>query len=385
MNLVQMLQEGGLGAYAAIALGFVGTLLGFLAITLALNKSSAAFGAGIATLVLADFTAMVGIGGTLWGRMQAEQVLAYVESAVDGEHIMLLGWREAANCAVFGGFGALLPFLLGGAAAFIGAKAPTPRRMQGVPEVVSTDASSGRVVLATVFGLITLISLGGAWFFAQQKPPPGRYGLDPMDRAAWQLASALEAVSKQEPRGCSRLHEALEPYWGATDRKEWPRVMRREVPPALTPQWKTAARACVEERLQRHADVGELLTSPLLQEDELREKVQTDGAIPSLPPPDDGLDKASIARVVRTARQTIQDCYERALVRAPKLEGRVEIEFTIDGRGDVSDANASAGTTLKNAKVVSCVREAIEHLRFPAPSDGEPLTVKYPFVLSPAP
>ncbi|PZR05939.1 MAG: hypothetical protein DI536_31245 [Archangium gephyra] len=390
MNLVEMLHEGGLGAYAALALGLLGALLGFAAIALSISRSKAGFGLGIATLIVADLTAMAGLMGTLWGRSQVQAALAFVDSKVDAERILAGGWAEAANAALIGFFAALLPLMLGGAAAVMGARpaASTTLRMHGEPQLTTDDSKVPRLMLVAIVEGITLISLGAAWVFAHQSPPAGKYNFLRDDQTAWNLASSIEAVNRDPSRGCPQLEEDLQRHWGATDKNEWPRVMQLPIPPPLLDEAKAAARTCVEDRLERHDDVAGLLTSPLLQDDALRARVRTDGAIPSLPPEaagGDALDKASIAKVVRSARDVIRNCYERELVREPKLAGKVEIEFTISGRGDVSDANATEATTMTNAKVVSCVREAIETLHFPAPEDGQPVTVKYPFVLNPAP
>lgn len=379
MNLVEMLQEGGVGAYAALGFGVLGAAIGALALLMSLSKNRGGFGLGLATMIVADLSAMAGIVGTILGRTQLQAALAYVESVVDKEHITLAGWAEASNAALFGFFGALLPFMLGGAAAVIGAKISNePTRMQGVPQVVSTDAGSSRIVMSMIFSMITLISIGGAWVIWHQAPPATRFTFDRTDEA-WQLAGAIENAD------CARLEETLNMRWTAADKNQWPRVI--DIPAVLAADTKATARKCVEDRLANDVDVAALLTSPLLQEDDLRDKVRTHGAIPSLPPEaatDEGLDKAVIARVVRRARDVIRKCYERELIHEPKLAGKVEIEFTIGGNGDVTDANASEATTMTNAKVVSCIRKAMEHLKFPAPSGGQPVTVTYPFVLNPA-
>ncbi|MGV3620182.1 MAG: AgmX/PglI C-terminal domain-containing protein [Archangium sp.] len=385
MNLVEMLQEGGLGAYAALGLGVLGALLGFIAIASSISRSKAGFSLGIVTLITAALTALVGIAGTMGGRAQMQNALAYVENKVDAEHILLAGWAEAANASLIGFFAALLPFMLGGAAAVLGVRAVASNtlRIQGEPQVDTGDNKTPRLMMVAVVEGIALLCVGGAWVVAHQEPPPGKYNFARND-SAWRLASDIEAVSKEPARACQSFEETLNERWPAADKNEWPRVI--DVPPSLAEETKRAARTCVEYRLEKNDDVAALLTSPLLMEDELREKVRTHGAIPSLPPPSTGssLDKETIRKVVSGARKAVQNCYERALKNDPKLSGKVMIEFTIGGRGDVTEANASEGTTIKSAEVVSCVREAIERLKFPAPEDGEPVTVNYPFVLSPA-
>ena len=79
------------------------------------------------------------------------------------------------------------------------------------------------------------------------------------------------------------------------------------------------------------------------------------------------------------AKQTrdFRFCYESQLRLDERLEGKVTVTFTINLDGSVS--NVSAGGTLKNDKVHSCLTKAVQKLRFGQPDGGRCL-VRWPFV-----
>jgi hypothetical protein len=92
------------------------------------------------------------------------------------------------------------------------------------------------------------------------------------------------------------------------------------------------------------------------------------------------LSREAIRAVVRRHLPEIRDCYERALVAAPELEGRVTVSFVISTTGAVDRATVGS-TTLNDATVESCITSAVARWRFPAPDGGGLVTVNYPFVL----
>lgn len=78
----------------------------------------------------------------------------------------------------------------------------------------------------------------------------------------------------------------------------------------------------------------------------------------------------------------VRDCYNAALARDPGQAGRVEVEFMIGTTGVVERATALS-STLTDEKVASCITRAMRDWRFPAPTSGGPVGVRYPFVLEP--
>jgi TonB family protein len=64
------------------------------------------------------------------------------------------------------------------------------------------------------------------------------------------------------------------------------------------------------------------------------------------------------------------------------LNGRVAVEFVIEASGEVGESKLREATT-KDPKMAKCIVEAVKGWRFPRPTDGKPVTVIYPFNLSP--
>jgi TonB family protein len=95
------------------------------------------------------------------------------------------------------------------------------------------------------------------------------------------------------------------------------------------------------------------------------------------------LDKEIIRRIVRRHLNEVKYCYDQALVRQPKLDGRVVVKFTISGTGQVL-ASFVQSTTLGSPAVEMCVANAVKRWDFPAPRQGGLAIVSYPFTFSPA-
>jgi hypothetical protein len=84
----------------------------------------------------------------------------------------------------------------------------------------------------------------------------------------------------------------------------------------------------------------------------------------------------------------MRSCYESALVRAPKLRGRLVLSFRIVGDpevgGVVDEADFTEESDLEDADMETCVRESLMTLTFDKPpSGGGFVTVRYPVMFSP--
>jgi len=95
------------------------------------------------------------------------------------------------------------------------------------------------------------------------------------------------------------------------------------------------------------------------------------------------LNKDIIRRIVRRHINEVKYCYDQALARQPKLDGRMVAQFTIAGSGQVL-ASVVASSTLGSPAVEMCVTKAIMRWQFPAPEKGGLAIVSYPFQFSPA-
>ena len=92
------------------------------------------------------------------------------------------------------------------------------------------------------------------------------------------------------------------------------------------------------------------------------------------------LDKDIIRRIVRAHINEVRHCYNQGLSKDPNLKGRVAVQFTIGGAGNVPSAVVSQ-STIKDASVGNCIAKAVRRWKFPKPRGGGSVIVTYPFVL----
>jgi TonB family protein len=91
------------------------------------------------------------------------------------------------------------------------------------------------------------------------------------------------------------------------------------------------------------------------------------------------LDPAIIRRVIRMHRSEAKYCYEKDLVKKPKLAGKIVVGFTVSPEGRVSSARVEADT-MGSAAVANCLVGRVKRWRFPKPEGGGIVVVSYPFV-----
>ncbi len=419
--ILEHIREGGWGAYLAILIGLLGLILGGISIISLLGKSRSSFALGVATLIVALAAAGVGIAGTFWGRNQMNRALAYVDSEVDKERISRVGYREAQQSSWVGLFAALLPLMLGGAAAIGGSRLQQPKtrsQFGGDQMAASDDAGNGQTVVAFIFTAIAVLACGGAYAIANGEIPKSRYGFDEQDQENWSLAGALEDVKKNKPNGCQRLEEAVGHFWEPSDRREWPHKLRGQIAPELA-EWRPAADACMKTMItaldegrggegltREELSQNSLLESPLLQNDELRARVlawKPKDEEEEPPAPTTGLgglglkgtakeptvgsgslEPSQIRSVIQRNLSKIRFCYETQLAKAPQLEGKIVVSFTIGQNGNVTSATDASEAAFPEKKVTQCVLMRFRQLEFPKPLGGGVVNVKYPLVFKSA-
>lgn len=93
-----------------------------------------------------------------------------------------------------------------------------------------------------------------------------------------------------------------------------------------------------------------------------------------------GLDRSVIADVIRRHQNQIRFCYERELQKNPSLEGKVAVQFTIDGTGSVAQVLIQEDTVGSNGAVGRCINQRIRRWRFPEPKGGGEVIVSYPWI-----
>ncbi|MBL8909624.1 MAG: AgmX/PglI C-terminal domain-containing protein [Archangium sp.] len=104
-------------------------------------------------------------------------------------------------------------------------------------------------------------------------------------------------------------------------------------------------------------------------------------ATPKADPEATSLDRNAILAGVRSVSPRARACYEKALVKQPKLKGTLTVTFVIGANGRVSTAS---GSGFPDSTVTECVSKAFMTLRFAAPPDRKPVPVKYPLTFQPA-
>lgn len=92
------------------------------------------------------------------------------------------------------------------------------------------------------------------------------------------------------------------------------------------------------------------------------------------------LDKEIIRRIVRRHLNEVKYCYQQGLSARTEPTGRVVIQFTIAGSGQVV-MSVVQKSTLNNRPVETCIARAVRRWLFPKPRGGGIVIVSYPFVL----
>jgi TonB family protein len=93
------------------------------------------------------------------------------------------------------------------------------------------------------------------------------------------------------------------------------------------------------------------------------------------------LDKEIIRRIIRRHINEVRFCYESELTKKATLSGRISVQFTISGTGQVI-ASVLQSSTMENVHVESCVVQAVRRWEFPKPEAGGIVIVSYPFNFS---
>ena len=94
------------------------------------------------------------------------------------------------------------------------------------------------------------------------------------------------------------------------------------------------------------------------------------------------LPKEVIRRVVRRNLSQVRYCYERELMKNPRLVGKLTIKWVVAADGTVARASVM-DSQLNNPAVERCMTQKIKRWRFPKPKGGGIVVVKYPFIFNP--
>jgi hypothetical protein len=91
-----------------------------------------------------------------------------------------------------------------------------------------------------------------------------------------------------------------------------------------------------------------------------------------------GLSKDVIGKVIQRHWNQIKFCYEKELQKDPNLQGKVALQFVIDGTGSVSEVNIAEDTM--GSDVADCMKRNVQRWKFPEPQGGGQVIVTYPWM-----
>jgi TonB family protein len=93
---------------------------------------------------------------------------------------------------------------------------------------------------------------------------------------------------------------------------------------------------------------------------------------------------ADIQAIVNSHRDEARACYDNALSNHPGIEGTIDIRWTVDPTGTVTDAEVdSSHTEILEPSVGTCIVAIIKKIRFNASAKGFETKAHYPFNFHP--
>jgi len=96
---------------------------------------------------------------------------------------------------------------------------------------------------------------------------------------------------------------------------------------------------------------------------------------------DGGLTKEQVGRVIHAHQDKVRLCYDSAMRRSSKVEGKVYLAFTINKNGQVTSASVDrARTDVSDSDLGECLRSYLVRWAFPKPHKGIDVKVTYPFL-----
>ena len=95
----------------------------------------------------------------------------------------------------------------------------------------------------------------------------------------------------------------------------------------------------------------------------------------------EGLTKSQVMSEVQRHIGRIQSCYERALLSAPGISGRVEYQWYITPRGKVKWSKVKNSEISNGGALNSCVKKVFRKMKFPVAKNGEATvpSIGFPF------
>lgn len=149
-------------------------------------------------------------------------------------------------------------------------------------------------------------------------------------------------------------------------------------PPPITPDETPASSGATAESAPEHTAAES--TAPDPAEGAVAESAAGAGGTV----PKDTRGKAEIQQVMADNREKVRACYDAALPQNPGAKGDLVIDFTIDPRGQVKQAEVNwSASELHIPELDTCAVDAVRSIQFPPSSRGLESKVSYPFNFNP--
>ncbi len=132
-------------------------------------------------------------------------------------------------------------------------------------------------------------------------------------------------------------------------------------------------------------DAGELQGAKLTETHTVVVPASSAGAAPKPPHGHDpGRGLSDIRAIVVAHRDAARACYDKGLVDHPGIEGDLVVQWTIDPKGNVTDASLDVSRSqISESTTVACVLEIIKKLQFAPSQGGFESKAFYPFNFHP--
>ena len=94
---------------------------------------------------------------------------------------------------------------------------------------------------------------------------------------------------------------------------------------------------------------------------------------------EEGLSKEEVGAIIHAHLSEIRYCHESAMLRNPKVAGKLTLRFSIDPSGQV-ESTETQSSTLGDADMSNCIIKHLKTWKFPKPRGASHVAVSYPFL-----